>query len=114
MLHNGNLVRRQYFARHSFLDTKRFFLSLLFIKKIDLSNASDMIIFKKAKIKGNVILITKDQDFCSLLQNLKAPPKIIWLSFGNCSNDKMKAILERDLNKALGLLNENDIVEISG
>ena len=38
------------------------------LREIDLRNASDMIIFKKAKIKGNITLITKDQDFCSLLQ----------------------------------------------
>jgi predicted nuclease of predicted toxin-antitoxin system len=83
------------------------------LREMGLRDASDPVIFRAAKTKGDVVLITKDEDFCKLLQNGTSPPKIIWLTIGNCSNMKLKEILKRDLPKALTLLAENDLVEIS-
>ena len=83
------------------------------IRELDLLKANDILIFNAAKQKAEVVIITKDEDFRYLLNRLKAPPKIIWLTFGNCSNTEMKDILKRDLLRAIALLNENDLVEIS-
>ena len=83
------------------------------IRELNLRDASDKEIFNAAKLKDNVIILTKDEDFSDLLNRLKAPPKIIWLTFGNCSNDKMMEILKRDLRNALKVLEENDLIEIS-
>lgn len=83
------------------------------IREFKLRDASDITIFNEAKKKGNVIILTKDEDFSDLVNRLKSPPKIIWLTFGNCSNDRMKEILKKDLSNALRVLDENDLVEIS-
>ncbi|MDB5283876.1 MAG: hypothetical protein JWO06_2951 [Bacteroidota bacterium] len=69
------------------------------LREIDLRDADDDVIFKTAKSKGSVVILTKDEDFCDLLNRLKAPPKIIWLTFGNCSNAVMKEILKRICRK---------------
>jgi len=91
-----------------------FSIQCFHLRDLGLRDAGDPIIFKAAKVKGNVTLITKDDDFCKLLIQLNGPPKIIWLTFGNCSNQLMKEILKRDLQKALRLLEENDLIEIRG
>lgn len=83
------------------------------LRDLQLRDADDAVIFKAAKQKQNVIIITKDEDFADLLNRLNSPPKIIWLTFGNCSNAAMKEILKRDLMNALSVLEENDLVEIS-
>lgn len=69
--------------------------------------------FIKAK-QMNAVVLTKDEDFVELLKNLKAPPKVIWLTSGNTSNKRLKEILLSKLNEALSLLESNDLVEISG
>lgn len=74
---------------------------------------SDNEIFRKAKETGDVVIITKDEDFAFLLEQKSSPPKIIWLTIGNCSNDVLKDILKRNLPSALELLKTNDLVEIS-
>jgi predicted nuclease of predicted toxin-antitoxin system len=84
------------------------------LRDLGFREAADFVIFKAAKAKGDVVIITKDDDFCKLLASAKPPPKIIWLTFGNCSNEKLKEILRNDLKKALSYLDENDLVEISG
>ena len=69
--------------------------------------------FLKAK-EMDALVVTKDEDFIGLLKKHKAPPKIIWLTCGNTSNNRLKEILSSNLNEALELLQSNDLVEISG
>ncbi|MES2621229.1 MAG: DUF5615 family PIN-like protein [Bacteroidota bacterium] len=83
------------------------------VRDLKLRDASDKEIFTAAKLKGDVVIITKDEDFSDLLNRLKSPPKVIWLTFGNCSNDRMKEILKKDLTNAIKFLEENDLIEIS-
>ena len=82
------------------------------LRDLQLRDAADEEIFHAAKDKGDVIILTKDNDFLDLLERLKSPPKIIWLRFGNCSNRQMKAFLKGELPIALVLLEENELVEI--
>ena len=83
------------------------------LRDLGLRDAGDTLIFKSAKTKGDVVLITRDEDFCQLLYTNGPPPKIVWLTFGNCSNAHLKEIFKKDLLKALAILGENDLVEIS-
>lgn len=55
------------------------------VRDLDLRDAEDEEIFLAAK-KENAVVITKDRDFVDLIDRLKAPPKIIWLTCGNTSN----------------------------
>ncbi len=83
------------------------------VREMHLRDAEDAVIFNAAKQKGNVIIMTKDDDYRDLLNRLKAPPKVIWLTFGNCSNKALKEVLKKDLLIALSFLKENGLVEIS-
>ncbi|MBC7866906.1 MAG: DUF5615 family PIN-like protein [Gloeobacteraceae cyanobacterium ES-bin-316] len=80
-----------------------------------LNNEKDEIIFLSAKSKANVILLSKDHDFVDLLDRLQPPPKLIWLTMGNCSNDQMKKILEKTLMPAIQELvtTPTEIIEIT-
>ncbi len=78
----------------------------LFIKTISsynlfINDEDDEVIFSNAKKKGNVILVSKDNDFLGILDRHKPPPKLIWLTMGNCRNSEMKKILEKTLVPAV-------------
>lgn len=82
------------------------------VRDLGLRDADDYIIFMEAK-KADAIILTKDSDFRNLLMQLHSPPKIIWLTCGNTSNQKLKEILSKHLHTALDLLKQENIVEIT-
>jgi predicted nuclease of predicted toxin-antitoxin system len=49
-------------------------------------------IFLSAREAG-AILMSKDADFLRLVDQLGAPPQIIWVSCGNTSNARMREVL---------------------
>lgn len=79
---------------------------------LGLKEASDIEIFNFAKNK-EAIVITKDEDFRRLLELYGSPPKIIWITCGNTSNERVRSILSKKLLPALDLLKENDMIEIA-
>ncbi len=81
-------------------------------KYLDLLCAEDKQIFEFAK-KSNAIVMTKDEDFVQLLHRFGSPPKIIWITCGNTSNEQMKQLLNAKLTQALLLLQEHDLVELT-
>lgn len=80
---------------------------------LGLRESNDKTIFLEAK-KQNAIVMTKDDDFVKLLEQLGSPPKIIWLTCGNTSKQRLKEIFEQHLLNALKLLENTDLVEITG
>lgn len=57
--------------------------------------------------------MTMDIDFVRLLDRYGPPPRVIWVTCGNTSNDSLKSILERSLPSALDLLNAGEaLVEV--
>lgn len=80
---------------------------------LNLRHAEDEEIFAFSRTK-NAIVITKDDDFISLLNRFGSPPKVIWLTCGNTSKNRLKEIFEANLASALALLKTNDLVEITG
>lgn len=72
-------------------------------RDLNLRDSEDEEIFLAAK-QANVVVITKDKDFVSLLERLGSPPQIIWLTCGNTSNARLKEILTATLNNAIELL----------
>jgi predicted nuclease of predicted toxin-antitoxin system len=81
-------------------------------KYLGLASASDLVIFKEAK-ERNAIVLTKDEDFVKLAHQYGSPPKIIWITCGNTSNQRMKELLLSKFQEAITLLKDNDLVEIS-
>jgi predicted nuclease of predicted toxin-antitoxin system len=96
----------------SFWIESNFAVKALALRDLGLRDAEDEEIFLAAK-KSNVIVMTKDSDFISLLEKFGAPPKVIWLTCGNTSNANLKNILSATLQEAIDLLeNGEEMVEI--
>lgn len=63
------------------------------VRDLGLRNAKDKEIFERARLAGAVIL-TKDADFVELVRRRGPPPNILWLTAGNTSNARVRALLE--------------------
>ena len=92
--------------------TEQFKIPCIAVRELGLHTVNDKLIFEKAKIE-NAIIITKDSDFVDLITRFNAPPKIILLTCGNTSDQRLKEIFQKNLNIALSLLKNNPLVEIS-
>ncbi len=82
------------------------------LREIGLRDADDQTIFERARI-ANVILLSKDVDFVNMVSRLGAPPKLIWLTCGNVSNEALRSLLLTRLHMALTVLESDDSVEIA-
>jgi len=84
------------------------------VRDLGLREAKDPQIFDAARQAGAIIL-SKDEDFCELVDRLGAPPQIIWLTCGNTSEAALRVLLSKALPRALELLARGEkLVEISG
>ena len=82
------------------------------VRNLSLRDAPDWLIFQRAK-EADAIVMTKDKDFVELLYRHQPPPKVIWLTCGNTSSERLKEILAVYLPVALQKLRaEDDLVEI--
>ncbi len=92
----------------------QFGIDAVAVRDVGLRDAGDMEIFTAAR-KADAIVLTKDADFPFLLSQHGTPPKVIWLTCGNTSNDSLKRILADKLPAVLKLLaSGEEIVEITG
>ena len=83
------------------------------INDFNLQFAEDKKVFEKAK-QLDAVIITKDRDFLELQMKLGAPPKIIWVTSGNTSNERLKQIFLQLFPKATQYLKQgHNLVEIS-
>ncbi len=83
------------------------------VRDLGLREAEDPEIFAAAKA-ADVIVMTKDRDFTLLLDRFGPPPRIIWLTCGNTSNQALRRILDVTLLEALGLIESGEaMVEIN-
>jgi len=63
---------------------------------------------------ADATVLTKDSDFVSLVERLGAPPQLIWLRVGNCSNQELARILKATLPTAIELLGKGEpVVEVT-
>lgn len=82
------------------------------LRDLGLRDADDRAIFDRAPAE-NVIMVSKDIDFVDLTSRFGAPPKLIWLTCGNVSNDALRSLFKARLLAALAVLETDDIVELS-
>jgi predicted nuclease of predicted toxin-antitoxin system len=91
---------------------ENFSVSAQALRDLRLRDATDRAIFAAAKSAAAVVM-TKDSDFVKLLEELGAPPQVIWLTCGNTSNARLKQILTKALPQAIILLESGEpLVEI--
>src|SRR5688572_9609641 len=77
------------------------------LRDLGLRDAKDSEIFERARA-ADVIVFTKDHDFLELLRRRGPPPRIIWLSSGNSSNERVRALLTRAWPKVRILLDAGE------
>jgi predicted nuclease of predicted toxin-antitoxin system len=92
----------------------RFEVKATALRDLGLRDFRDRQVFLAAREAGAVVM-TKDVDFVILLEELGAPPQIIWPTCGNTSNPRLKTILVEAANEVFALLKAGEpLVEISG
>ena len=80
---------------------------------LGLQEANDRIIFSAAR-EANAVVITKDQDFVHLLNQLGSPPQVVWVTCGNTSNAQMREILQQNFQQVFSLLQSGEsLIEIA-
>ena len=80
---------------------------------LGLQEANDRSIFSEAR-EANAVVITKDQDFVHLLNQLGPPPQVVWVTCGNTSNAQMREILQQNFQKVFSLLQSSEsLIEIT-
>jgi predicted nuclease of predicted toxin-antitoxin system len=83
------------------------------VRDLGLRDAKDPGIFKAAR-EAKAVVMSKDEDFRLLVERLGPPPQVLWITCGNTSNARLRAILTKSLPKALELLERGEpLVEIS-
>lgn len=83
------------------------------LRELGLRDAIDQDIFFAAR-RESAIVMTKDSDFVLMLEQFGPPPQVIWLTYGNTSNARLRQILTRTLPRALSLLEAGEpLVEIN-
>ena len=86
-----------------------FGLEAIPVRDLHLLQAADQEIFLAARGRAEIVM-TKDRDFVALVERLGPPPKVVWISAGNTSNQNLKRILARTLSDALALLEGGEVL----
>jgi len=82
------------------------------VRAVGLRDADDQEIYQAAR-EADVVMMSKDSDFLSLLDRHGPPPRMIWVTCGNTSNRRMREILDQTLQSAAEMLEEGEtVVEI--
>jgi predicted nuclease of predicted toxin-antitoxin system len=83
------------------------------VRDLDLHDAEDPEIFKRASNSG-VVVMTKDEDFVRLVERNGSPPQVIWVTSGNMSNAHFQSLLLQTFPDAKSLIEAGEtVVEIS-
>jgi predicted nuclease of predicted toxin-antitoxin system len=64
------------------------------LRDLGLRDAKDAEIFERGRTV-DAIVFSKDHDFLELLRRRGPPPKHLWLSAGNSSNERLRSLLSR-------------------
>ena len=77
---------------------------------VHIDHLSDLDIWQFA-IANNFSIITKDKDFYYLSNTFGSPPKVIWLTVGNCRNrDIIKLLTDKQNEINLFLKSNKDLL----
>ncbi len=82
------------------------------VHDLHLLTAKDSEIFQRAR-DAEAVIMSKDRDFLRLLDQFGPPPQVLWVTCGNTSNARLRAVLSKTLPKVLALLRQGEpLVEI--
>ena len=77
------------------------------VSDLALQSASDQKIWNYAKI-NNFSILTKDSDFHHKSSLLGSPPKVIWITSGNCSTNDIINLIIRYQEKIKEFINDSE------
>jgi predicted nuclease of predicted toxin-antitoxin system len=82
--------------------------------ELNLTAANDAEIFAAAKAAGEgLVVITKDDDFRTLLTQHGPPPQVVWVRCGNVTNPELRRVVSEAWSRAETLLlNGEPLIEI--
>lgn len=82
------------------------------VEDLGLRNADDDVIWMHAE-KTGVVIVTKDEDFVERAKVAGAPPIVVRLRIGNCSNANLRAWLDPRLPGIVQMASEGSrIIEV--
>lgn len=70
------------------------------LRDLGLRDAEDAEIFRRARA-ADAVLISKDADFVELITRHGAPPRLLWVTCGNVTNERLRALFAATLSTAL-------------
>ena len=73
------------------------------VRDLGLRDAEDEAIFAAARA-ADAVLLTKDRDFPEMVRRLGPPPYVLWLTCGNTSNARLRAVLAAAFPEAMRLI----------
>lgn len=93
--------------------TRELGIEVVPVRDMGLRDAKNPEIFQRAR-EADAVVMTKDSDFVVLLERLGPPPKVLWITCGNTSNERMRHLLRTRLPMAMQLFDVGEpLVEIS-
>lgn len=78
---------------------------------LNLLTATDTEVWNRGRLYG-LIVVSKDVDFCDRAMVLGAPPKVIHVAVGNCSNERLFQILADAWNRIETFLLTGSLISI--
>lgn len=88
-------------------------LDAVHVEALGMLRADDAVIFRAARTAGDVVVVTKDDDFPKLLAQHGPPPRVVWVTCGNVKNRDLRRILLSAWPRAVALLAAGEpLVEI--
>ena len=82
---------------------REFFWDAKPVRALGLRDASDREIYFSAR-QAKAIVLTKDSDFVDLVHRHGSPPRVIWITCGNTSNDFLQNHLKMESGRIFGWL----------
>lgn len=82
------------------------------VRELGLENKTDREIWEFAKT-NNYSIVTFDSDFSDLSNLLGAPPKIVWLRFGNRNTNALTELLVKKSSVIIEFLSDESLRDFS-
>ncbi|HLY59348.1 MAG TPA: DUF5615 family PIN-like protein [Terriglobia bacterium] len=93
---------------------RQFGVTATALRDLNLRDSTDREVFLAARAVRAVVM-TKDEDFVRLLEELGPPPQINWLTCGNTSNARLKELFSASAAKTFELIEGGEsLIEIGG
>lgn len=90
--------------------TEEFDVDASSLRFLGLRDAGDGEIFERARVTEGVVLVSKDKDFVELVKERGPPPQLLWVTCGNLTNRRLRAVFQRVFTQALASLEDGEVI----